>query len=144
MLRSLVGSEMCIRDRYMEQTVKISVEEYLKGCGDNQISVSGFLDGAACGSGTAELNDKLIIFACKDDAENNTLQKWKLNNIAIHTGAIFIKHDSNALEDVKKIVNDNPTENSCTNQKCGEFKSNNQLIFLDIFICILMFLFNKN
>ena len=99
-------------DGINEATVEFSVKQYFKGCGDRNVIVTGFQGSSLCGSGVPRENDVMILFVCMDNPINkqmtNSIQKWKINNFSISTGALFLKYNPDNLYKVSELVSNKP------------------------------------
>jgi hypothetical protein len=115
-------------DYVNDSVIIFSVNNYLKGCGDSEVIVSGFQGSSLCGSGLPDVEDELILFACPDSDGTDDLQKWKLNTFDMFTGALFMKYYENqTLNDI--ISNElklmNGTNDCLSMGQCLNKKNNN-------------------
>ena len=97
-------------DQINDSTVVLSVDKYLKGCGQDSVVVSGFQGSSLCGSGIPDVGDELIVFVCLDRLRKNergrSRQRWKLNTYDIFTGVWFVKYIRNRTSHVEQYITD--------------------------------------
>ena len=74
----LIGSVNFVPKIFGKRSIKLTNIKYLKGCNKKEeITVDGFKPGNLCGAGIPSINNKIIIFGCK---ENNKINKKSKKN----------------------------------------------------------------
>ena len=62
-----IGKVKSVSNRFNANVTLTDIVHY-RGCaGSGDITVSGFVDGATCGSGIPSIGDKIIVFVCETD-----------------------------------------------------------------------------
>jgi hypothetical protein len=113
-------------DQINDATVILSVNSYLKGCGEKEVVVSGFQGSSLCGSGIPDIGEELVVYVCSanfiiPNSEYNCLQKWSLNTFSLFTGVSFVKYNSEIVKKVKDLAGTDQDYYSRRNEfeQCG-------------------------
>ena len=108
--------EIVEKNENYEVTAKMTVKQYYKGCGQDEVVVSGFYDTAACGPGVPEKDDEVVVYVChknSDDVSSTELTRdWKINSYKVHSGVTFVKKESDIIQKLDEMIKNKPSSNS--------------------------------